>query len=372
MTPRIDRPVPGMRLRALARLFFDDHTMTRVVDPALADMQHEVAHAESDREARLARFRGSVAFWKLVVLSPFVFNDWPGRRQSVRSFTLVGALITLVIVAAGAESSWMTRLLSRIYPPLESRVVSVADVGPYVWMLTPALLAMLAVFSRRSPFRSPATVLLIGGATVVAAAAYGSAGLIKTFSEVGRSGSAGVGVVAGAADSLAFPTLFALGIVFAATIVLAVSHWRAQRDAWADSRLPPGSIGTNVLLPVTSVVVSLFVVDYWLRLNETLLDLMLMLANPVRAAAAGMNAQRLAARSELAVPVVVLGGALAIAMLIAALGAWRTTRATRNPLLIWTTRVAVIVVLAGCVWHGRAINSRWEAFPADITALVNR
>jgi lipopolysaccharide export LptBFGC system permease protein LptF len=62
---------PGTRLRALAVHLFDASTIERLIDPAIADLQHE--HESAVRSghhwrARAIRIAGSLAFWKVVAV----------------------------------------------------------------------------------------------------------------------------------------------------------------------------------------------------------------------------------------------------------------------------------------------------------------
>jgi uncharacterized protein involved in exopolysaccharide biosynthesis len=67
--------MPGRWLLAIARVVFDEAALKYVVTPTIADMRVEFMNAGAKRSARLlARWRGCVAFWTLVLISPFVFS----------------------------------------------------------------------------------------------------------------------------------------------------------------------------------------------------------------------------------------------------------------------------------------------------------
>jgi hypothetical protein len=371
MTP--DPPhAPGSWLRRFARLIFDDDTMMRVVDPTLADLEHEVREAGDDDAARrAARLRGHFAFWKLVALSPFVFADWPGRRQFAQSLTHISAIVVLLVVTFSAQSDWMTRLLVKfheLYPQVTPRILSAADLGPYVWMLTPIAVAMIAAFGRRSPFRvAPSAVVMLCGATITAAAAYGAAGFVAGFERIGVSGSAGIKAVIPAIDALAIPSLLALGMAGVTAIVVSVSQWRA-RDVMAPGTGPATGSPATVVLAV-SMAASLVAMNQWLLLNEELLDAALALTNNDRFAAAG-GFKAVLGRTDIAIPLMILGFVIAVTTLATAFAAWRGSR-TRRPsrLLLWSTRLAVAGLLLGSVWHASVIAGQWQIFRTETAHL---
>jgi hypothetical protein len=59
----------GSRLYALAQHVVDEQTLRQVIEPTLADLQHELHHASGGRLARTrALLSGYVAFWKVLFL----------------------------------------------------------------------------------------------------------------------------------------------------------------------------------------------------------------------------------------------------------------------------------------------------------------
>lgn len=348
--------------------------MTRVVDPTLADLEHEVREAGDDAAARRsARLRGYVAFWKLAILSPFVFADWPGRRQFAQSLTHVGAIVVLLVLTFGGQSAWMMRLLTELYPRVSAAFISVANLGPFVWLLTPIAVAVFAVLGRRSPFRaSPAAVILLCSATVAAAASYGAAGFVAVFDKIGREGSAGFSSVTSAVDALALPSLLALGITAATAIVVSVSQWRARTSTTPPVGPTTAVSGTAAFVLAVSMAASLVAVNRWLVINEDLLGVALAIWNPDRAATSGGGAG-LIGLSEIALPLMLLGLVISLTILAAAFAAWRGSRTRRpNLLLVWSTRLAVVAMLAGCAWHASVISGQWRTFHAETTALLSR
>lgn len=86
--PTFDSRVPGRYLIELARLMFDEPARSTIVDPAIADLQHEVREAGDDGRRRfIARARGCAAFWKIVAVCLVVTPVREIRRSSMTTLT---------------------------------------------------------------------------------------------------------------------------------------------------------------------------------------------------------------------------------------------------------------------------------------------
>ncbi len=234
-------------------------------------------------------------------------------------------------------------------------------------------MATFAVLGHRSPFRaSPTAVILLCNATVAAAAAYGAAGFVAVFDKIGREGSAGLGHVIPAVDALAIPSLLALGITAVTAIVVSVSQWRARASTPPIAGPTTAVSGTAAFVLAVSMAASLVAVNQWLLINEDLLGVTLAMTHPARAAAAGGSAG-LIRQSEIALPLMLLGLVISLTTLATAFVAWRGSRTRRpNHLLVWSTRLAVVATLAGCVWHASVIGGQWRTFRTETTALLAR
>jgi hypothetical protein len=93
----------------------------------------------------------------------------------------------------------------------------------------------------------------------------------------------------------------------------------------------------------------------------------IMLIDPAKgtdAVTAGMNGSVSAGIMERNTGVLIVGGGLlTLAMLAAGLGTWRASRARRpHGLLVWTSTVALIVVVVGAAWHGRLLSASLESY----------
>lgn len=115
MTESTSRPrVPGTMLLTIAPLLFSDDVIAAVVEPAISDLQREVAEAGPGRLARLrARWRGYGAFWRLALVVPF--ERWPvavGHTTTVtfgdrvRRLAAGSALVGLVGVTGPVLGAW--------------------------------------------------------------------------------------------------------------------------------------------------------------------------------------------------------------------------------------------------------------------------
>ena len=99
---------PGATLLRIARLFFRDDVISAVVQPAISDLQCEVADAGPKRFGRLrARWRGYGAFWKLALVIPF--TRWPAAAGNAGTVTFpdvvgrlaVGSAAFMLLAVAG-------------------------------------------------------------------------------------------------------------------------------------------------------------------------------------------------------------------------------------------------------------------------------
>ena len=74
--------IPGTLLLKLARVMFNEHVLTTVVQPTISDLQREIAAAGPSRVRRLrARWRGYRAFWAVMLVAPFASWSWPARTR---------------------------------------------------------------------------------------------------------------------------------------------------------------------------------------------------------------------------------------------------------------------------------------------------
>jgi hypothetical protein len=104
--------VPGTLLLKIARLIFDEPTLSAVVIPAVADFQQELHDAGADRAKRLAaRWRGYWAFSKVILVlcasTPAGSDAATGLRQRAGGGTLI-LLVTILFASSWPFFRWFT------------------------------------------------------------------------------------------------------------------------------------------------------------------------------------------------------------------------------------------------------------------------
>jgi len=90
---------PGARLRSVATRFFDPSTMERLIDPAIADLQHE--HSDAIRRGLV----GCIAVWKVIAASATTastraIGDWACADGCALWRTICYSLATIAAVVA--------------------------------------------------------------------------------------------------------------------------------------------------------------------------------------------------------------------------------------------------------------------------------
>jgi hypothetical protein len=96
--------VPGTTLLKIASLLFNEHFVSAVVHPTIADLQSEFAAAGASRVKRLrAQWRGYRAFWVVTVVAPFASwaaptgNEAPvASAHAVRHLAVGSTLLTFL------------------------------------------------------------------------------------------------------------------------------------------------------------------------------------------------------------------------------------------------------------------------------------
>ena len=113
--------LPGTWLLFIAGIVFNESVLRSVAHQTIADFRDEWLRAGSDRARRLlARYRGYVAFWSLVLLSPIAFRNWPEgpTRETQRRTYMTSASrvrLALILLVAGLVSG---NVVSRLRPVL--------------------------------------------------------------------------------------------------------------------------------------------------------------------------------------------------------------------------------------------------------------
>jgi hypothetical protein len=130
---------PGTRLRALATRFCDSRTLERLIDPVIADQQHEYANAVVRGDAwgrRRARLSGCIAFWKVALVAA-------GRASGQDVITADNGAVGRTIRFAGIATTLTTALL--IWPPLSQAPALVSGARNTVLLVIYLLPQALAI-----------------------------------------------------------------------------------------------------------------------------------------------------------------------------------------------------------------------------------
>ena len=113
---------PGTTLLTIARLLFNEHLISTVVQPTISDLQREIAAAGPHRFKRLrAQWRGYWAFWTVMLVAPLTFRPSPAQQA--------GAVAFPDAVARLAVASIVVALLVIVGPLLGASVAAIAAAG---------------------------------------------------------------------------------------------------------------------------------------------------------------------------------------------------------------------------------------------------
>ena len=114
--------VPGTTLLKIARLLFNEHLFSAVVQPTIADLQRETANAGPDGLKRLlAQWRGYCAFWTLTLVAPFA--SWASPAADAGGVAFPDAIARLAV------GSIVVALLAIVGPVLGAWVAVVTAAG---------------------------------------------------------------------------------------------------------------------------------------------------------------------------------------------------------------------------------------------------
>lgn len=117
---------PGERLRAWAARMCSPDTMTRVIDPLIADLQVEHADAiarDDHRRARRIRFTGVAAFWKTMVVCEWRRSApvalWTAGAAAATTMVFAVLLLSSVMQVAEHERAvWLLLLIAAQFVPV--------------------------------------------------------------------------------------------------------------------------------------------------------------------------------------------------------------------------------------------------------------
>ena len=166
---------PGTTLLKIARLLFNEHLLSAVVQPTIADLQREIADAGPNGFKRLhARWRGYFAFWTLTLVAPFA--PWASPAADAGGVAFPDAMARLAV------RSIVVALLAVVGSVLGAWVVVVTAAGALLAILIhawydrhPSDMPTPDELQRRSPeinFSSMAVAGNIGGLIFVVGSVF--------------------------------------------------------------------------------------------------------------------------------------------------------------------------------------------------------
>ena len=116
------------------------------------------------------------------------------------------------------------------------------------------------------------------------------------------------------------------------------------------------------------VIVIVLSIDQFLRAHRELTEAIVVLTDPGKVAAAGSD--YFASRLEVSGTVMLWGTFLTAMLPLAGITMWRASRVRlAHPVFTWTAHMAVVVALAACAWHARAIHSDLDSFQGSLTRM---
>jgi hypothetical protein len=358
----------GDWLHGIARVLFDDSIVSSVVQPTIADLQQEVQEAGTRGAILLAHLRGYAAFWSIVLMSPFVFRNWPGRRQHARStalLLLIGTVFLALLAGQQAMREWLGWALDEIS---DSSMATLAAAATMAFLAGPIAFTFVAMRLRTAPHPTGvATVLVMFSLlSATAGAVLGTAAVINTFAPIGSQGSASFAVlgpsVVGAGQSMLYASV-------AMTVCLAVAAaWSLRRERRMESTLvamtKTQAIGLSLVL-----VVAVVAIDQLLRFQHELMYWLIVILGPP-VPGSGLRA---AQGSEVGIPLFFLGLAFTLLLLLAGIVIWRSSRGLApHPIFVWSSRAVAGCALAVSIWHLAAINSNVNTLRDEIEAARQR
>jgi hypothetical protein len=109
-----------MTLLTIARLLFNEHLISTVVQPTISDLQREIAAAGPRGVKRLrAQWRGYSAFWTVMLVAPLTFRPSPAQQAAAVAFPDAVArlaagsiVVTLLVVVGPLLGVWVAAIIA--------------------------------------------------------------------------------------------------------------------------------------------------------------------------------------------------------------------------------------------------------------------
>jgi hypothetical protein len=364
--------LPGAWLEAIARAVFDEPALSHAALPTIADFQLEWSDAGGDRRRRwLARWRGYVAFWSLMVMAPIVFRAAApavSRPAWLRTRRLGLVVIALLIVGA-TQNEVVRTWLYLLYRDLGGAWRAVGSMTPVAFLAGPLAIALL-LLRRRTGGAWDAPVAF-SGLMFFSLLSVTVAGLSSAASVVGlRSGGHAVlAAVSDAALAMRNGLLMALVCLLFAGGTAGREWWRGRTSAPFPPEMSRGrALGWSGLL-----IATLFGVDQLLRAHHGAMRALILMADPGFARRSGSLQVLVQDTFQHSLLLLLAGGfALTSVVVVAGVKGWRAGRARGpHPLFTWVSRAALIVAVAGAAYHARVVVTDLASFHEIIDRLID-
>jgi hypothetical protein len=112
--------VPGTTLLKIARLLFNEHLISTVVQPTISDLQREIANAGPNGLKRLrALWRGYCAFWTVMLVAPSA--SWSSQAEDAGAVSFPDAIarlaigsivVTLLVIVRPVLGAWVAVIVA--------------------------------------------------------------------------------------------------------------------------------------------------------------------------------------------------------------------------------------------------------------------
>ena len=294
----------------------------------------------------------------------------PTGDRSARGFWLVAALVLVAMVLFVGWRPFMNEQFAWLVNGVPENVFeSLGRFSRFSYLAGPlAIVALLLAARRRFHIRLP-EVTLLSLLSVSLTAVLSTAAVIAAFTNIGRSGSGALIQVTGAMTASVAPlstAIAAFGICVLGMALIAMVQ-RARPSPPSSPVLLRMTVGMALGLSFL-VIVSVLSIDQFLRAHRELTEAIVILTDPVKVTAAGGGA--FASRLEVSGTVMLWGTFLTAMLPLAGVATWRASRLRiAHPVFAWTARIAVVVALAACAWHARAIHGDLDSFQGALSRM---
>jgi hypothetical protein len=376
MTGRTSSPkLPGRWLEAVARAVFDEPALSHAALPAIADLQQDWFAAGADRRRRwLARWRGYVAFWSLVLIAPVAFRTTAVRSRAKWSRTrrlslaVVAIVVVAIIVAAAGLGDVVEVWLYLVFLDLGGVWTAIGRITQVAFLAGPLMIAFFLLCRRTvGPWGAsfPFSVLALFSLLSVTVAGFASGASVVGL----RSGGNAVLVaVSDAALAMRNGLLTALACLLFTGAIGGREWWR---DRFADGS-PPNVSRPQAWAWSGLLVATLVGVDQLLRAHHSFMRALTLMADADFARWSASQQVIVTDTFHHSLLLLLVGGCvLTSVVVLAGVKGWRVARGRgSHPLFTWVSRAALIVAVLGAAFHARVVVTDFASFHETVGRLI--